>query len=128
MSFSFSFSFSLGAGLSAGTTVVADALDRLYMDELLDGKVSAKLVVDALTMRDNPLAPANPILLGDGNPRSFPKESLSRLMPMCLGLENSFILDFSLLGLCSRSAGGSVPVGCNVGWRGKTMLAAVVAT
>jgi hypothetical protein len=81
------------------------------MEELFEGK-SAKLVVDALTIRDKPL-----ILLGEGSPRSLPK-SLSLLIPICFGFENSFFF-FCFSGCRS---GGCAPA------RGKTTFAAVVAT
>lgn len=112
MSLSLSLSFSGGAGgRSAGTTVLTEALERLYMEELFEGR-SARLVVDALTMRDKPGS-----LLGDGNPRS--RLSLSRLMPICFGLEKSFFF-FCFSGNCVSNVGAPA--------RGNTTFAAVVAT
>lgn len=89
--------------------MLTEALDKLYMDELFEGR-SATLVVEALTMRDSPT-----ILLGEGRPRSLP-ESLSLLMPICFGFEKSFFF------FCF--SGGS---GCAPGL-GNTTFAAVVAT
>lgn len=91
--------------------MLTDALERLYMEEFVEGR-SAKLVVDALTIRDKLGS-----LLGDGNPRSL-KTSLSLLIPICLGLENNFFF------FCFSGCGSD-------GWdpaRGNTILAAVVAT
>ena len=91
--------------------MLTEALERLYMEELFEGR-SARLVVDALTMRDKPGS-----LLGEGNPRS--RLSLSRLMPMCFGFEKSFFF-FCFSGSCVSI--GEAPA------RGKTTFAAVVAT
>jgi hypothetical protein len=90
--------------------VLTEALERLYMEELFEGR-SARLVVDALTIRDKPGS-----LLGEGNPRS--RLSLSRLIPICFGFENSFFF-FCFSGNCVSN--GEAPA------RGKTTFAAVVA-
>jgi hypothetical protein len=63
------------------------------MEELLVGVASVKLVVEALTIRDSPLGPANPILFGEGSGLSLRSVSLCTDITICF--ENSFIFDFS---------------------------------
>jgi hypothetical protein len=109
--------------------VLAEAFDKLYIDELFNGVESTRLVVEALTIRDNPLDDPKPSLFGDGRPFSFPDPSLSREMPMCFGFEKSFIFDFSPFCFCSRSGSCSNEMDetATFGLRGKATLAAVVA-
>src|SRR5437660_9868202 len=84
--------------VGAATMVCVEPLLRLYMDELLDDSVSARLVEEAFITWDSPLVPRS--LLGEGNGFSLASLSLSLEIPMCLGRRplnpfNPFLDSFS---------------------------------
>ena len=55
----------------------------LYMDELFEESVSARLVEEAFMTWDSPLVPGS--LLGEGSGLSLASLSLSLEIPMCFG-------------------------------------------
>lgn len=101
--------FSLSAPvIVVGTRVEVDALADEYKEDALDILGSTRLVVELLKVEllRSPGRDKMP-LLGDGNAGFFLSRSLSLGMPMLLGLENSFILERSLVFSCTGGAGAA---------------------
>src|SRR5271154_6725141 len=69
--------------VGADTMVLVGPLFTLYIDELFEDNVSARLVEEAFMTWESPLVPGS--LLGEGSGFSLASLSLSLEIPMCFG-------------------------------------------